>query len=192
MTDKTDIAVLMRDMRDLADRIVECQGENSDGEEIIHLYDQSDTTFKAQNILLVLNAFEAERQRADNANDGWLKVIAERDAAEQKSRNYEQVVHGLAEEIAALKGDQVPVALVDERQRGGGFCLTQHGRRLNLPHGTELFTAPQKPVVLPTAKSTWHRAGYPEDSAYERGYNAGLADSAEAIEAAGGIVKDGE
>lgn len=65
MTDKTDIASLMRDMRDLANRIVECQGENSDGEEITRLYDQSDTTFKAQNILLVLSAFEEQRQRAD-------------------------------------------------------------------------------------------------------------------------------
>ena len=56
----------------------------------------------------------------------------------------------MADELIAiheLKGDQVPVALVDERQGSGGFCLTQHGRRLNLQHGTELFTAPQKPVV---------------------------------------------
>ncbi|MFS7253822.1 hypothetical protein AB6869_24955 [Rahnella rivi] len=68
MTDKTDIAALMRDMRDLADRIVECQGENSDGEEITRLYDQSDTTFKAQNILLVLNALEAERQQPETAD----------------------------------------------------------------------------------------------------------------------------
>jgi len=76
MTDTTDVAVLMRDMRDLADRIVECQGEDSNGEEIIHLYDQSDTTFKAQNILLVLNAFEAERHRPDLfkfAFDEWLE-----------------------------------------------------------------------------------------------------------------------
>lgn len=43
----------------------------------------------------------------------------------------------------------MPVALIDERQGSGGFCLTQYGRRLNLQHGTELFTAPQKPVVLP-------------------------------------------
>ena len=60
-------------------------------------------------IISLTSQLEAERQRADNANDGWGNVIAERDAAEQKSRNYEQVAHGLAAELAALKGGQMPV-----------------------------------------------------------------------------------
>ena len=80
MTDKTDIAALLLEMRDLADRIVECQGENSEGEEIIHLYDQSDTTFKAENILLVLDALEAERHRADSETKSagyWRRAAAQ-------------------------------------------------------------------------------------------------------------------
>lgn len=79
-----------------------------------------------------------------------------------------------------MKGDQAPVALVDERQGSGGFCLTQHGRRLKLPHGTELFTAPQKPVMLPE-KSI---------NDYNR-YWIDYQDTVAAIEAAGGVVKDG-
>jgi hypothetical protein len=118
MTDTTDIAALMRDMRDLADRIVECQGENSDGEEIIHLYDQSDTTFKAQNILLVLNAFEAERQRAYNANDGWLKVIAERDEARMTCDMYRDRFLSAEAEITALKAKLAnPVVLTSRYSR---------------------------------------------------------------------------
>ena len=203
MTEATkDIAALMRDMRDLADRIVECQGENSDGEEIIHLYDQSDTTFKAQNILLVLNAFEELRQRADaNAKEiRRLEFQWEHRAPTQWA--YDQActaLHAQREraekadaELAALKGDQVPVALVDERQGSGGFCLTQHGRRLNLQHGTELFTAPQKPVLHPQLLSdirqcaidatAWCTHRTPPD--YVSNVNAWLA--------AGGIVKNGE
>lgn len=102
MTDKTDIASLMRDMRDLADRIVECQGENSDGEEIIHLYDQSDTTFKAQNILLVLSAFEEQRQQADNSSTGWLNAIAERDDARSELMALKEKHAALRESMAAI------------------------------------------------------------------------------------------
>ncbi|WP_314722323.1 hypothetical protein [Rahnella variigena] len=78
MTDTTDIAVLMLKMRTLADRIIDAEGENNNGEvgKIIEMYDTADTTFKAQNILLVLNAFEAERHRPDLfkfAFDEWLE-----------------------------------------------------------------------------------------------------------------------
>jgi|GEM_PF-5883800 len=91
MTETTDIAALMLTMRTLADRIIDAEGENNNGEvgKIIEMYDAADTTFKAQNILLVLNAFDAQRQRADDA--------------EQKANNYEQVSHGLAGELTALK-----------------------------------------------------------------------------------------
>lgn len=109
MTDATDIAALMRSMRDLADRIVECEGENSEGEESIHLYDQSDTTFIAQNILLVLNAFEAERQRADAAH----KYASERDT---ENESLMLTVGRIREEIAALKAKLAnPVALPERR-----------------------------------------------------------------------------
>lgn len=81
MTDKTDIAALMRGMRDLADRIIEAQGENSEGEEIIHLYDESDTTFRAKNVLLVLNAFDAEHQQREAAEKEatyWCNLNAQK------------------------------------------------------------------------------------------------------------------
>jgi hypothetical protein len=66
--------------------------------------------FLSPYVVALLDRLEAERQQADewkeraeNASAGWLKVIDERDALAQKSRNYEQVAYGLAEEIAALK-----------------------------------------------------------------------------------------
>jgi len=67
MTDTTDMAALMLKMRNLADRIIDAEGENNNGEvgKIIEMYDDADTTFKAENILLVLNAFEEQRQLAD-------------------------------------------------------------------------------------------------------------------------------
>lgn len=87
--------------------------------------------------------------------------------------------------IRELKGEQVPVALVDERCGSGGFCLTQHGKRLNLQHGTELFTAPQKQVVLrPSLHPSHSYASVAVSGRDEQWYAA--------IEAAGGIVKDGE
>lgn len=91
MTDATDIKALMLKMRNLADRIIDAEGENNNGEvgKIIEMYDAADTTFKAQNILLVLNAFEAERQRADYGQ----QVINQRNAECDR----------LINEIAALK-----------------------------------------------------------------------------------------
>jgi len=134
MTDTTDIAALMLDMRDLADRIVECNGENENGEEIIHLYDQSDTTFQAKNILLVLDAFKAERQRAD--------------AAEV--------------ELAALRGEQEPVEYqyhYHNHGTGGGewwrVSTKKRYEELQKEHYGDsnfsfrmLFAHPPKPVVV--------------------------------------------
>ncbi|MDF1895124.1 hypothetical protein [Rahnella contaminans] len=81
------------------------------------------------------NQLEAERQRADNANDGWGKVIAERDAAEQKSRNYEQVAHGLAEEIAALKDKLAnPVVLPAGYSARAGHPFHEGERNVMIPN----------------------------------------------------------
>lgn len=121
----------------------------------------------------------------------------------------------MADELIALreslKGDQVPVALVDERQGSGGFCLTQHGRRLNLPHGTELFTVPHKPVEHPdTKRMDWlcshvvevreplfygsHSMFWSQcDSDDCEEHHTRLREQVDAaIEAAGRIVKDGD
>lgn|GEM_PF-5621553 len=126
MTDKTDIAALRSEAANIIG-LLTTEGH------------QSFTLDKAADFFDdVFRLLEAERQRAEN----WsVSFENERLRADK-----------LAAHIEALKGDQVPVALVDERQGSGGFCLTQHGRRLNLPHGTELFTAPQKPVLHPDTK----------------------------------------
>ena len=108
--------------------------------------------------------------------------------------SYISISGELATELEELKGDQVPVALVDERQGSGGFCLTQYGRRLNLQHGTELFTAPQKPVVLDdvTVLAWGERNHIKGDVSKLRCMIDDAVSLPAAIEAAGGIVKDGE
>lgn len=127
-------------------------------------------------------AFEAERQRAEN----WsVSFENERFRADK-----------LAAHIEALKRDQVPVALVDERQGSGGFCLTQHGRRLNLQHGTELFTAPQKLVVLPELRQLKEAVDFylqvqKDNPPIEQGMHKDADEwlKRAAIEAAGGVVQ---
>lgn len=143
-------------------------------------------------VINLLDKLEAERQRADDEaalNKHLDLAIRQNEGINNNLRR--RAVRAEAE-IAALKGDQVPVALVDERQGCGGFCLTQHGRRLNIPHGTELFTAPQKPVLHPQLLSdirqcvidatAWCTHRTPPD--YVSNVNAWLDD--------GGVVKDGE
>jgi hypothetical protein len=140
-------------------------------------------------ILALLDRLEAERQPAD-ANEPVRCEGAPQHVHDMI--DLQETIDELRAEIAALKGDQVPVALVDERQGCGGFCLTQHGRSLNIPHGTELFTAPQKPVLHPQLLSdirqcvidatAWCTHRTPPD--YVSNVNAWLAD--------GGVVKDGE
>ena len=140
-------------------------------------------------IVVLQSQLEAERQRADKTEAKYTEVSGW--YAKMKTRMLKAEA-----EIAALKGDQVPVALVDERQGSGGFCLTQHGRRLNLQHGTELFTAPQKPVVpvgfLFVVKATGAVIYSIADAAIEGTQLIGQIYGDAAIEAAGGIVKDGE
>lgn len=139
MTDKTDIKAL----REQAETAKVCGGMFAiSGEQALSLLDQ----------------LEAERQRADryhfvamSALEAQAEISEQLGISEDECDGSPEQIHEKIEmlqtELAALKGDQVPVALIDERQGSGGFCLTQHGRRLSLKHGTELFTAPQKPVV---------------------------------------------
>ncbi|MBV6817744.1 hypothetical protein KWG64_07280 [Rahnella sp. PD12R] len=218
MTDTTDIAALMRDMRDLADRIVECQGENSDGEEIIHLYDQSDTTFKAQNILLALNAFEAERQRADANAQEIRKLEFQWEHRAPTQWAYDQActaLHAQREraekseaELAALKGDQVPVGVYNQHlfNLEGSAVLFSINKSVESGFVSEsgdltrnhayLFTAPQKPVVpvgfLFVVKATGAVIYSIADAAIEGTQLIGQIYGDAAINAAGGIVKDGE
>jgi len=111
-------------------------------------------------IIKLLDQLEAERQRADewkeraeNANAGWLKVIDERDAAAQKSRNYEQVAHGLAEEIAALKGDQVLVGEIvawagTNRDMGITREVDFRFLRFDVLPGTKLYAVEPAPATI--------------------------------------------
>lgn len=142
MTETTDIAVLMRDMRYLADRIIECQGENSNGEEIIHLYDQSDTTFKAKNILLVLNAFEAARQQAAETNNINLNI---------KLSLHERMVKA-EKEVAALKGGLHPVGEIvawsgTNRDMGITRDIDFRFFRFDVKPGTKLYAVEPAPAV---------------------------------------------
>ena len=128
---------------------------------------------------------EVERQRAAGSEEELHKALHREKAAERK-------LLAAQEEIAKHKGEQVPVALVDERQGSGGFWLTQHGRRLNLQHGTELFTDEQKPVVPDALREDILRCV--DDSMH--GCNS-LSAPDYAVRVAGwlsasGIVKDGE
>lgn len=102
---------------------------------------QHRATVDIKDVELVLTALEAERQRADKVEIKYTEVSIW--YVKMKTRMLKAEA-----EVAGMKGDQVPVALVDERQGSGGFCLTQYGRRLNLQHGTELFTALQKHVPV--------------------------------------------
>lgn len=118
----------------------------------------------------LIDQFEAERQRAD----------------------YLQRINGIQEttievfrhkELAELKGDQVPVGIfagTDECSEVRHISWLSGASKLQA--GDKLFTAPQKPVVLPQA-TTHSFSGEPFYTKDQI-----LA----AIEAAGGIVKDGE
>ncbi|WP_459176931.1 hypothetical protein [Ewingella americana] len=124
----------------------------------------------------VFRLLEAERQRADDAMTSITDYLS--DNIKVKA------------ELAALKGEQVPVAAVELNDN-----LTVAEIRGDIPRrkavrelyegalvvGQELFTAQQKPVVLPE-KSI---------NDYNR-YWIDYQDTVAAIEAAGGIVKDGE
>lgn len=66
------------------------------------------------------------------------------------SDNTNELTRRLARECLANREAQ-PVALVDRRPAASGGICWQHGGK-DLPHGTELFTAPPAPAVvkLPT------------------------------------------
>ncbi len=157
MTHKTDIASLMRDMRDLADRIVECQGENSDGEEITRLYDQSDTTFKAQNILLVMSALETERQRVAEITEQYVDSTTALSFATQRAEAAEKSNAFLKAELAKLANfnpDWDMLEACRESWREVVALLKEREAEL-----TTLKAKLANPVVLPTGYST--RAGHP-------------------------------
>ena len=113
-------------------------------------------------------------------------------------------VASMANELIAireLKGDQVPVAWIVRPSMESDVAyvetdprsldtLRKAGVRL-----TPLFTAPQKPVVLPTKYNLTINSEYqPALEYYDDGTGTVFIASEviAAIEAAGGVVKDGE
>ena len=120
---------------------------------------------------------KAERQRADEYRD-CIRVLAD-----QLSVN--ALPKEVIEAVAALKGEQVPVAYVctsflDAKE---DFTISKM-----LPVGTPLYDRPQKPVVLLpkfTDRHTCMNSGCDAAAAYKE-------DVIAINKAAGGIVKDGE
>lgn len=176
INETTDIAALMLKMRNLADRIIDAEGENNNGEvgKIIEMYDAADTTFKAENILLVLSAFEEQRQRADaNAQEirrlefqwehraptEWAydqactALHAQRERAEVagKERDTLKSAHGNMVARCALLRQRTDLP-VDRIPAYNSLVKAQE-------EVTELREKLANPVVLPAGYST--RAGHP-------------------------------
>lgn len=92
-------------------------------------------------------------------------------------------------EIAELKGKQVPVGIfVGPDEYSDVIHISWMNGVDTLPKGTKLFTAPQKPVVK--LFTPLNPVMFNADVMF--GYNKARAEDTAAIEAAGGVVKDGE
>lgn len=136
---------------------------------------------------MISKAVEAERQRAEKARERLGLDVA-----------WQQRALVAEKEIAALKGDQVPDGYIFQHPSGKLFwsivsdsCANDEGV---VPY---YLTPPQKPVVLPTKRQwvSFYREGDPNHCpAHHRneGYLQGIFEMTQAIEASGGIVKDGE
>ena len=146
-------------------------------------------------ILALLDQLEAERQRADDAH----KYGSERDS---ENESLMHTVGRLRVEIAELKGEQVPVAWPDmpftfeelEQMHGATFAngyVRGWARKCeSVTMKGPLFTSPQKPVVVtrPPMDDIYHN----KLSVWVDGFNYASKGYDANIEAAGGIVKDGE
>ncbi len=93
------------------------------------------------------------------------------------------------EELAALRGEQEPVAIVNKLMFSD-VSLTAHGKNLNLLDGTRLFTSQPKPVVVtrPPMDDPYHK----NLTTWIDGFNYASKGYDDALEAAGIVVKDGE
>lgn len=165
MTDTTDIKALRAGLTEQIDHM-ECYGGKG-------WVSQEDI----RSILNALDQLEAERQRAA---DLVLHVNTQANMREKAE-----------EEIAALKCEQVPVAWQSVSTSRCNRMVTLHKEMAEdwerkgftvVP----LFTAPQKPVVLP---AEFYSAVQNNDGMFELSENCMCAISS-AI--AGGSVKDGE
>lgn len=151
-----------------------------------------------------LDQLEAERQRADELKqlrDSWRESAYSNTHRAEKAEASVGVLEGIIarKEFDALKVDQVPYAYVVRRDAGDLFyaskCKSQAEWDAKNHNGDlcSLFTAPQNPVVLPETYEPRMGGNYeielvgvPDGEVYL------VSDVKAAIEAAGGVVKDGE
>lgn len=152
----------------------------------------------------VFRLLEAESQRAERAKSALDSMTRQRDEVERLRvvlcDDKENLIDKCIErdkEIAALKGDQVPVGVYNYV----AFCIVGSATMFSIKEAIKagfvsesgelarnhayLFTAPQKPVV-------WLGDIAIHDDLHEVGALVSYDDVVAAIEAAGGIVKDGE
>lgn len=98
--------------------------------------------------------------------------------------------------IRELKGDQVPFAYAYHLDTGVWWLSLEKPKLPGYTEVRELFTTPQKPVVLPKSfsQSDYLSHGLEPSDAYGLSYGSSemLALCKKAIEAAGGIVKTEE
>lgn len=185
MTDTTDIAAL-RDQPDHSPyALVMAQNEAL-----------------TKGIVVLQSQLEAERRRADryhfvamSALEAQAEISEQLGISEDECDGSPEQIHEKIEmlqtELAALKGNQVPFAYYSN----GGYYNTE---RAALKDGAEevipLFTAPQKPVVLDDATVlAWGDRNYIKgDVSKLRCMIDDAASLPAAIEATGGIVKEGE
>lgn len=166
---------------------------------------QHRATVDIEDVELVLTELEAERQRADDAERANRNQYRDLVAGQESQKQLEA-------EISALKGDQVPVGkfagwgLYRADTDSFGNWLkdnpreeTDHAIAKNGYVNVRLFTAPQKPVVLPIDEMSYKDAckfvsinGMRNEDRPTLAMRVWNSCRKSAIEAAGGIVKDGE
>lgn len=169
MTDTTDIGPLISAAISLTEKVMAARGVAEIDRAAV-----AASGFVAKGLLTdLVELLEAERQRADDAH----KYGSERDS---ENESLMLTVGRLRVEIAELKGDQKPYGYYSAEtetileQQGHASISAEPLADSRFP----LFTAPQKPVVLPSPY-------------YGDRHCLDKREVIAAIEAAGGIVKDG-
>lgn len=156
-------------------------------------------------LVTVTTKLEAERQRVDHnkvmqlaAEDVSASALRDWSSEGIKLHAANEEIKRLTAEISVLKGDQVPVGKFVFEPSGERWHHIKHGEhqhtepKLKL---VKLFTAPQKPVVLPHGHKPYlvrSQTTAPRAAMTANGDWLHRVQVIEAIEAAGGIVKDGE
>jgi len=141
MTDTTDIEALPK--MTLDELLIRCTD-----------YDEGSLSMDAGELKMLnqhISLLEAERQRAAGSEEELHKALHREKAAGRK-------LLAAQEKIAALKGEQVPVAWTSQRSletknKIVAFTDDMSALDYGVANGwtdiVELFTAPQNPVVLP-------------------------------------------